>query len=157
MRWCEVDFDAALWTIPAERMKSGATHEVPMPPAAVEILRGLPRWAGGNFMFSTTGGKRPISGFSKAKARLDASMPEETPAWRLHDLRRTARTGLGALPIPSNVCELVIGHVQPGMHKIYDLHSYCEEKRRALELWAARLAEIVEPGGDTNVLRFKQI
>jgi hypothetical protein len=72
-------------------------------------------------------------------------------------LRRTVRTGLGALPIPSNVCELVIAHAQPGLHKVYDLHSYRDEKRRALELWASRLQEIVGPAEPGNVVRFKQI
>jgi len=61
------------------------------------------------------------------------------------------RTGLGGLPVPNNVCELVIAHAQPGLHKVYDRHSYREEKRRALELWAARLLSIVEPR-DSNVI-----
>jgi hypothetical protein len=55
------------------------------------------------------------------------------------------RTGLSALPIPDRVCDLVIGHAQPGLHKVYDQHSYLDEKRRALELWAERLRTIVDP------------
>ena len=55
------------------------------------------------------------------------------------------RTGLSALPIPDLVRELVIAHAQPGLHKIYDQHSYMNEKRRALELWSARLKNQVEP------------
>jgi len=69
------------------------------------------------------------------KLRIDAAMPDATP-WRFHDLRRTMRTGLSGLPVPNNVAELVIAHAQPGLHKVYDLHTYREEKRRALELWA---------------------
>jgi hypothetical protein len=41
------------------------------------------------------------------------------------------------------------------MHKIYDRHSYRQEKRRALELWAARAAEIVEPGAGDKVVKLK--
>jgi integrase len=155
MQLAEINLDAAIWTIPADRMKSGAAHEVLLPSMALDIIKGMPRFAG-PYVFSTTGGVRPISGFSKAKARLDALTHGITP-WRLHDLRRTVRTGLGALPIPSNVCELVIAHAQPGLHKVYDLHSYREEKRRALELWAAQLREIIEPAQPENVVRFKQI
>jgi hypothetical protein len=74
--------------------------------------------------------------------------------WTFHDLRRTMRTGLGGLPIPSNICEMCISHSQPGLHKVYDRHGYRNEKRRAFELWAARVAEIVEPDTGDNVVRF---
>ena len=62
------------------------------------------------------------------------------------------RTGLSALPIPDRVRELVIAHAQPGLHQVYDLHSYRQEKRHALNLWAARLRSIVNPPAD-NVRR----
>jgi hypothetical protein len=59
-------------------------------------------------------------------------------------------------PIPPNVAEMVIAHAQPGLHQIYDRHSYRDEKRRALELWAARLAEIVAPdGAPDNVVKLR--
>ena len=61
------------------------------------------------------------------------------------------RTHLSALPIQDRVRELVIAHAQPGLHKIYDQHAYLNEKREALELWAARLRSIVEPPPD-NVI-----
>jgi integrase len=154
MTWAEVDLEKALWVIPPERMKGDAAHEVPLPPAAVAILKSLPRWRG-NFVFSTTGGERPISGFSKMKLKIDAAIAEPIAPWRFHDLRRTMRTGLSALPIPNNVAELCIAHAQPGLHQVYDRHSYRDEKRRAFELWTARLAEIIEPGGPDNVVRFK--
>jgi integrase len=154
-QWQEFDLEKALWTIPPERMKGGAAHEVPLARTTVEILGKLPRWTG-PFVFSTTGGERPISGFSKLKLKIDAAIAEPIAPWRFHDLRRTMRTGLGALPIPSNVCELCIAHAQPGLHQVYDRHSYRDEKQRAFELWAARVAEIVEPGGPDNVVRLKK-
>jgi hypothetical protein len=67
------------------------------------------------------------------------------------------RTALGALPVPSNVCELCIAHAQPGLHKVYDRHSYRDEKRHAFELWAARVADIVGPGGSDNVVRLGRV
>jgi integrase len=152
MRWSEIDLDKALWTIPADRMKADSAHEVPLSPMAVEILKSLPRWTG-PFVFSTTGGARPISGFSKIKLRIDAALSEAIPAWRFHDLRRTMRTGLGGLPVPANVAEMCLAHAQPGLHQVYDRHSYRAEKRRAFELWAAQLKDIVEPGGRSNVIQ----
>jgi integrase len=60
-----------------------------------------------------------------------------------HDLRRTMRTGLSALPITDIVKELVIAHTQKGLHRVYDQHKYDAEKRQALDLWAERLMAIV--------------
>ncbi|MGB8899193.1 MAG: integrase arm-type DNA-binding domain-containing protein [Methylocella sp.] len=149
MTWAEIDLDAALWTIPPERMKGGAAHEVPLSTAAVDILKGLPRFTE-PYVFTTSAGAQPIGGFSKMKRRIDAATKEPIAPWRFHDLRRTMRTGLGGLPVPSIVCELCIGHRQKGMHRVYDLHSYRDEKRRALELWASRVLAIVEPA-ESNV------
>ena len=152
-KWGEIDFDKALWTIPPERMKGDAAHEIPLPPVAIETLKSLPRFTG-QYVFSTTSGERPIGGFSKMKLRIDAAMKEPIAPWRFHDARRTMRTGLGALPVPNNVAELCIAHAQPGLHRTYDLHSYRDEKRRAFELWAAWLLSIVEPDTPANVVSF---
>jgi integrase len=143
MRWSEVDFDKKLWTIPAERMKGGRAHEVPLPPEALALFERLPRFSGGESVFTTTGGAKPVNGFSKAKTRMDKL--SGVSSWVIHDLRRTMRTHLSALPMQDLVRELVIAHTKPGLHKVYDLHAYQDEKRHCLELWEARLLAIVEP------------
>jgi len=154
-RWREFDLQKRLWTIPAERMKGEAAHVVPLVDEVIAILNALPRFKKGDHLFSTTYGAKPVNGFSKAKARLDAAMAAELggPAdpFVIHDVRRTMRTGLSALPIPDNVRELVIAHARPGLHKVYDQFAYLEEKRHALTLWAARLRSIVEPPPDNVV------
>jgi integrase len=142
MTWSEVDVDRRLWTIPAARMKGGRAHEVPLSPAAVELLEALPRNAG-DFVFSTTGGAKPVNGFSKAKVRIDKL--SGVAGWKIHDLRRTMRTHLSALPVQDLVRELVIAHAKPGLHKVYDQHSYEDEKRECLQLWARRLVTIIKP------------
>jgi hypothetical protein len=48
--------------------------------------------------------------------------------------------------------ELVIAHTRPGLHKVYDQYAYADEKRHALELWAARLRSIVTPPPDNVVV-----
>ena len=114
------------------------------------------------------GGKTPISGFTKAKIALDRLLAEtrakattdgETPAalpgWVFHDLRRTMRTNLSGLPVPDLVAELVIAHAKPGLHKVYDQHAYRDEKRRALDLWAAKLLSIVKPDANNNVVSLR--
>jgi len=161
-RWSEIDLPRKLWTIPAERMKADAAHVVPLSDDAVAILETLPRFRKGDHVFSTTFGVKPVNGFSKAKQRLDTRMlyswralarardnndrrKAQIESFVIHDIRRTVRTGLSALPVPDLIRELVIAHTKPGLHKVYDQFSHEPEKRRALELWAARLRSIVTP------------
>jgi integrase len=141
--WGEIDLDAGLLTIGAERMKANAGHAVPLTPAAVAILEGLPRFAAGDFVFSGQTGAKPFSGFSKAKKRLDRA--SGIAPHSLHDVRRTVRTKLSELGITPFIGELVIGHTQRGVHAVYDLWRYTDEKRDALERWERRLLAIVTP------------
>jgi integrase len=143
MSWPEVNLDEGLLIIPSRRMKGGAVHEVPLSETAVAMLRSLPRHSGGDFVFSTTAGIKPVNGFSKAKARIDKL--SGVADWKFHDLRRSTRTHFSALPVEDMVRELVIAHARPGLHKVYDQHSYIHEKRRCLELWERRLLAIVDP------------
>jgi integrase len=151
-RWPEINADKTLLTIPAERYKIGRTHAVPLSSTASSLLEAAPRFKG-EFIFTTTAGRRPVSGFAGAKRQLNREVArlraedgisEDMPPWVFHDLRRTMRTRLSGLKIADVVCELVIGHSQPGMRATYDLHRYDAEKRQALECWANSLAAIVE-------------
>ena len=65
--------------------------------------------------------------------------------WRLHDLRRTCRTGLAALGVFEIVAERCLNHAKKGMTAVYDVHVYEDEKRNALEAWATRLGLITNP------------
>lgn len=167
MTWAEVDLDAATWEIPKERAKNGQAHMVPLSPAALAVLRGIPQTSA--FVFSTTG-KSPISGFSKAKDTLDAKVLElmrkaagergedpETvkplPRWVFHDFRRTATTYMGQLGVPPHVADKILNHVQgtiKGVAAVYNRFQYLDERRHALDAWAARLDRIVN-GTPPNV------
>jgi hypothetical protein len=106
-------------------------------------------------VLTTTAGDRQISGFSKAKTRLDMEIDllrkEEGAArpfprmlpWVYHDLRRTMRTYLSGLAVQDIVRELVIAHRKPGLHKVYDQHAYRNEKRDALNQWVSKLQAII--------------
>jgi integrase len=145
--------------VPAERFKSKSTHIVPLTKDALALLKSLPSFTKGNHLFSTSFGQKPATGFAKAKLRLDKLMREEfgkAPApFRLHDIRRTVRTRLAGLRIADEVAEMIIGHGRKGIQRVYDLHQYESEMREALELWAARLRDIVTPPPD-NVVRMKK-
>lgn len=143
MSWSEVDIDKMMLTIPSTRMKGDRVHEVALGPEALKLLQALPRFTGGDFVFTTTSGAKAINGFSKAKVRIDRL--SGVAGRKIHDLRRTMRTRLSALPVQDLVRELVIAHARPGLHKVYDQHAYQDEKRGCLDLWEARLLSIVEP------------
>jgi integrase len=152
--WGEFDLDHALWTIPPARMKSDEGHTVALAPRAVEILCAVPRFASG-YVFSARG-TRPLNDFGAVKQRLDQRIAElgggiPVEPWTLHDARRTFRTGLSSLGIPPHVAELCLAHRQPGLARVYDLHRFDDEKRNALNAWAARLLAIVEPMPDKVV------
>jgi integrase len=131
-------------------MKAKIVHQVPMSPAAQRLLAEIPRFAPRhpderNFVFTTTGGKRPFSGFAKRKADLDAKIAVKStiPHWTLHDLRRTVRTRLSMLGVQPIVSELIIGHKQTGILAVYDLYRYEREKRDALQRWEEELMVII--------------
>ncbi len=154
-----------VWTIPAARSKNGDAHTVPLSGAALHVLASLRRIRG-NFLFTTTG-TSPISGFTRAKARLDSIMTDiasheagqlvEIVPFTIHDLRRTAATGMAGLRFPPHVVEAVLNHksgTRRGVAGVYNRFDYADEKRTALDAWAARLMEIV--GEDmASVLPFR--
>jgi integrase len=148
-RWREFDLEQKTWAVPPERFKSNTSHLVPLTDDALAELDALPRLNKGDHLFSTTFGAVPVSGFSKAKARLDKLMAEELgvplPPWVLHDLRRTVRTRLASLRVPDATAEMILGHGRKGLQRVYDQHQYADEMREALTLWAARLRSIIEP------------
>lgn len=149
-RWSELDETHTTLEIPPERMKNRQAHAVPLTERMRTLLDELPRFeGGGDFMFSTTGGKRPISGFSKMKARLDRTVATigEVEPWRLHDLRRAVRTGLSRAGVLPFHAELVIAHQQSGVHGVYDRFRYYTEKLDALASWEALLVKtgVIDP------------
>lgn len=148
MRWEEID--GSTWIIPGERRKRGDANTVPLTKDALKLL-GKPHRSG--FVFSTTDGEKPFSGFGKAKQAVDKAITEmrrdqgraPMPAWVLHDLRRTARSLMSRAGVTADIGERVIGHVIPGVRGVYDRHSFFDEKKDALERLAALVKQILNP------------
>ena len=138
------------WIIPQERYKTGLELVIPLSPAAQAVLATVPKIGKSGFVF-TTGGKRPIRGFSKLKRAFDnklrraENLDAELPRWTLHDLRRTARSLMSRAGVPSDHAERCLGHVLPGVRATYDRHEYLAEKRGAFEALASLIARIVSP------------
>ena len=143
MRWDELSDDLTTWTIAASRAKNGAVHHVPLAEPAREILRALPRE--GELVLPGDRPRAPFSGWSKAKARLDAR--SGVTDWVLHDLRRTMATGLQRLGARLEVTEAVLNHIagsRAGIVGIYQRYDWASEKRAALDAWAAHVMSIAE-------------
>jgi hypothetical protein len=171
----EINRRTGVWTIPAERMKGrngeAVAHEVPLTDDLIAIFDALPEFKAGPFLFSNTFGEKPVWFSGKVKNRVDEAMLIELktlaegrgddPAeieidhWVTHDIRRTVRTRLSRLRVPAEVSEALLAHVKPGIIGVYDQHEYFDEKREAMELWAAELKRIVEPPPIGNVIKMR--
>jgi integrase len=127
---------------------------VPLSPLVLAELSSLPRR--GPFVFTThRAGENAISCFSDVKQMLDCEMPADVEPWTLHDLRRTAASGMGGLGVAPHVIEAVLNHrsgVISGIARVYNRNPYGPEKRAALVAWADRVAQIVGAGAGEIVL-----
>ena len=151
----DMDSDKPIWEIPSHRTKNGRPHIVPLSPLACSIIENRPYFGDLGFLFTTTG-KTPVSGFSKAKERLDewiASHRKEKgvppmPEWTLHDLRRTMVTMMNErLGIAPHIVEACVNHIsgsaKAGVAGVYNKAVYMKERREALNAWAEYIAGLL--------------
>jgi integrase len=151
MMWSEVDIDRALWTLPAARNKGKREHEIPLSPAMVELL-GTPRRTVP--VFSPNGSRTTYIGSQSLKRFLDRE--SGVSGWTYHDIRRTVASGLAALHVPQDTIDRVLNHAKGTLAGTYNRHEYLDEKRRALEAWAERVAVIVGDGRNpVNVVELR--
>jgi integrase len=144
MRWQDIDTENATLSLPVT--KSGKPHIVALSPLALEIIESLPRIGDSPLVFpaSRAGSSNPVSGFSKAKTRLDAL--SGVKGWRIHDIRRSVATGLQRLGVGLEVTESVLGHQsgsRSGIVGVYQRHEYRDEARDALNRWGRELERII--------------
>lgn len=159
----EFDLQVGVWTIPADRSKNGAAHIVPLSAPAQAILEDIPEVDGSKLLFPAAGNpENPASGIGKAveriRAGLKAELGDDVPQWSLHDLRRTVATGLQRLGIRFEVTEAVLNHVsgsKGGVAGVYQRHNWADEKRTALDAWAAELQRILQGAKPDNVVPIK--
>ena len=155
------------WTIPAARSKNGDEHTLPLPEAVRDALGNVVQIRGKAGLFFTTTGESPVSGFTRAKDRLGKLMgeiasegqpePVELDAFTLHDLRRTAATGMAGLGFPPHIVEAVLNHrsgTRRGVAGVYNRFDYAGEKRAALEAWGRYVLALVE-GQPGNVVQMQ--
>ncbi|QLC23369.1 site-specific integrase [Parasphingopyxis sp. CP4] len=158
--WSELDRTERQWIIPRERAKNENAVIVHLSDLAIVELDALADdepWPKAGLVFTTTG-DTPVSGFSKAKARLDRSIAEDCEPlkpWRNHDIRRTVATGFQRLGVRFEVTEAVLNHVsgsRSGVAGVYQRYDWASEKQAALEAWSNHLGKLVNGVDNSNVV-----
>jgi integrase len=167
--WSEIDLEKGLWILAGRRTKNGRPHIVHLAPLAVEILEGLPRLASAKgYVFTTgkAGADVPVNGFTKPPQRLAAAMLELRKAefgeaaaliehFTLHDLRRSAATGMASLGLAPHVIDKILNHSTgkiSGIAAIYNRFEYLPERKAALEAWSRHIESLIRPSSP-NVLQ----
>jgi integrase len=172
--WSELDNGAQIWVLPPSRSKNGVSARQPLSTLAVAELdaianrQGKPAgWPKSGLVFSTTG-NTSVSGYSRAKARLDKAITAlaakddalPPPPWRLHDLRRTLATGLQRLGVRFEVTEAVLNHVsgsKGGVAGVYQRYDWATEKASAVQAWADHVSGLLNGADQTNVVQLSEI
>lgn len=134
-RWDEIDLDKAIWVIPAARMKARQEHQVPLSPAAVSLLRDLPRT--GDFCFPGQKQGEHISNMTMTAVlkRMDV----EATA---HGFRSSFRTWAAEkTDFPHEVCEAALAHtVADKVVAAYQRGTFFEKRRALMQKWASYIA-----------------
>ena len=168
--WEELRQQEAMWSLPAERAKNDTAAQIPLSSLAqaeIDAVAGrrgrADRWPRRGLMFSTTG-KTAVSGYSKAKKRLDMKIAEMAHGevldhWTFHDLRRTLATGMQRLGVRFEVTEAILNHVsgsKSGVAGIYQRHDWGPEKKAALQAWSDHIERLLTGADGTNVVQLAE-
>jgi integrase len=138
LRWGEVKDD--LLVLPAERMKGKQMHVVPLSMQAAALIAAMPQ--NGEYVW----GHSPISHFHRIKSALDAHMPDVPKGWVVHDIRRTAASGMARIGVAVPVIEKILAHrggTFRGVAGTYQRHSFLPEMGAALQQWADHIDHLV--------------
>lgn len=168
MRHSQVGNDG-IWCLPGELTKNREPLNLPLSADALSIIAAQDRTDDQDIAFSI-GGKHEFKNWGhskadfdnrvlrrlKAQARATGASPgdmQPLPNWRLHDLRRTARSLMARAKVRPDHAERVLNHKIGGVEGTYDRHSYEDEKRDALERLAGLIRQIIS-GEPAKVIQF---
>jgi len=131
--WDEIDWDNRVWNIPAQRMKSGRPHRVPLSDAAIELLRALPRIEGESLVFPGARPGRPLSDMS-----LSMLVRRHVPGVTVHGFRSAFRDWAAEnTNHPREVCEMALAHaVASGTEAAYFRSDLFQRRRALMQDWA---------------------
>ena len=146
-RWSELDLEAGTWTVPAERMKAGKAHVVPLSPAALEVFKGAAafRTEATDLVFYGSKRGKPLSDMTLLKVLRDLKEP-----CTVHGFRSSFRDWVAEhTNFPSEVAEAALAHAIPNkVEAAYKRTDFREKRRKLMDAWGAFCIQ-----GTSNVLR----
>ena len=140
--------------VPGTRAKNGIGITVPLHPLVIADIQAI--WpaheCGPNWKLLGAIAGSGLSGFSKIKAKLDEL--SGTTNWHIHDLRRSARTGMARLGISTEHAEAALNHIsgRSALVRTYDRHDYQCEIIAALERWQAHIASLLQAQATAEIV-----
>ena len=151
MRWQDVDLASSWWTIPASGSKNKLSHRVPLSLSAVTLLRALQPTGDPDGVATPA---YVLAGARGKRQQGEAAATFTVPAFRGHDLRRTAASMVASGGIQRLTISKILNHIERNVTAVYDRHSYDSEKRAALDWWDIKLQGILDNKDSAKVLRF---
>ena len=145
-KWSDIDFNNMIWTIPAENSKNKHEHRVPITQLAHDLLIKIKSNSDSSiWLFPGERTDNHIRSQSVDRAlRRYHMIFEDLEPFCPHDLRRSAITHMASLRVSGEVLSRIANHAKRGVtEQHYIKHSYDDEKRHALEVWANKLKEII--------------
>jgi integrase len=135
LRWSEIDFSRAVWTVPAARMKAGREHRVPLSGRAIAILRGLTASKQGEFAFAGQRLNKPLSGMAMEMMLRRMNVMNAT----VHGFRSSFRDWAGnESNFPREITEAALAHVIGNKaEQAYRRSDALEKRRKLMESWAS--------------------
>lgn len=132
--WSEFDLDAATWTIPAERMKAGKEHRIPLSERAVQVLRSTPRLEGNPYVFPGARAKRPLSNM----AMLEMLRGMRGDGLTVHGFRSAFRDWITETTLhPDAIAEQALAHtIDNKVERAYRRGDAFERRRDLMAQWA---------------------
>jgi integrase len=149
LKWAELDLDRGVLSISGARTKNHRGLTLTLPPAAVDLLRLVPRRNGCDNVFgsSADGFTSWSYGTDTLNARIIVAEGKPLAPWTLHDIRRSVATHMAENGVQPHIIEAVLNHVsghKRGVAGIYNRARYDREVATALQLWAEHLTAVVE-------------
>ena len=150
MRWSEIDLDKKVWTVPADRMKAGREHRVPLSPRAIAILRQLEEPKAGEFVFPGQARKKPLSNMAMEMVLRRMKIEEAT----VHGFRSSFRDWAGNVSsFPREIVETALAHViGDKAEQAYRRSDALEKRCKLMEAWAA----YCEPRASENIIQIRR-
>ena len=149
LRRSEIDFDKKIWTLPADRMKAGREHRVPLSARAISILKELAKVNSGDFIFAGQARNKPLS--NMAMDMMLRRMKREDVT--VHGFRSSFRDWAGNVSsFPREITETALSHViGDKAEQAYRRSDALEKRRKLMDSWAA----YCEPRKVGSVVPFK--